>query len=61
MKLEEINKIIEEYPVKNELDKSVKELLKTISQRSFEAGINHGLDTAVKIQQEIFKTEEIPF
>ena len=61
MNLEEINKIIEEYPVKNKLDKSVKELLKTISQRSFEAGVNHGLDTAVKIQKSIFDAEEIPF
>ena len=61
MKLEEINKIIEEYPVKNEMGKSVKELLKTISQRSFEAGVNHGLDVAVKIHQEVNKSEEIPF
>jgi hypothetical protein len=53
MKLEEINKIIEEYPVKNEIDKSIKDLLKTISQRSFEAGVNHGLDTVVKVRNEI--------
>jgi len=61
MKLEEINKIIKAYPVKNELDKSVKELLKTISQRSFEAGVNHGLETAVKILKSIFDAENIPF
>lgn len=61
MKLEEINKIIDEYEkaANSEIGKTTADTMRTLVKRAFEAGVNHGLDTAVKIQNEIFNSQNI--
>ena len=49
MKYSEIIKMIEGYPAKTELDRSVKELLKTTAQRAYSAGKMDGMNDAIEM------------
>ena len=49
MTIKELNKIIEAYPDKTELEQTTKELFKTISSQAYQAGMVDGINQAMDI------------